>query len=99
MFKGIRLSVKLVGGFVIVALVTLAVGYLGWSGVSNMQSISEELVDYLQKIQVNLLAREVDHLNWARKVGQFQRDENMTTLDVQKEGIHGVYLNTLHNIF
>jgi methyl-accepting chemotaxis protein len=43
MFKNLRLSVKLVGGFIIVAIITLAVGMVGWQGVSNSQKVAQEL--------------------------------------------------------
>jgi methyl-accepting chemotaxis protein len=82
--KKLRLSVKLIGGFVIVALITLTVGFMGWSGISKTLKGSEE-VSFLDKVTINILGREIDHLNWARKVGQFQRHEDMTELAVEKD--------------
>jgi methyl-accepting chemotaxis protein len=84
MFKNLRLSVKLVGGFIIVAIITLAVGMVGWQGVSNSQKVAQELKN-VGDINLEMLQREIDHLAWARKVGQFQRNENMTTLEVEKD--------------
>lgn len=46
--KNIRLSVKLIGGFAATAVITLAIGFSGWMGVSRLSG-------YLQEIgQVNL---------------------------------------------
>ncbi len=84
MVKNLKLSVKLVGGFLIVALITLVVGFMGWRGVSNTLKISHEVQD-LENIRATMLAKEIDHLNWARKVGEFQRDATMTALPVQKD--------------
>ena len=36
MFKKIKLSYKLIAGFVMVALVTLGVGFSGWLGVTGL---------------------------------------------------------------
>ena len=83
-FKNLRLSVKLIGGFVVVALITLVVGFMGWKGINNSIEASKE-VSFTDGVTQNILGREIDHLNWARKVGQFQRDENMTELAVQKD--------------
>ena len=33
--KNMKLSMKLIGGFGAVALITLIVGFIGWIGVSN----------------------------------------------------------------
>jgi methyl-accepting chemotaxis protein len=82
--KKMKLSVKLVGGFCVVALITLGVGLVGWMGVSNSQKLSHEMQN-LEGINATMLQKEIDHLNWARKVGEFQRDEKMTTLAVQKD--------------
>ncbi len=79
-----KLSVKLVGGFGLVALITLLVGFLGWNGVSNSVEASRKL-NYSQSVGKEILQREVDHLNWARKVGQFQRNEDATAIDVEKD--------------
>jgi hypothetical protein len=38
-----------------------------------------------QFIAKQLLQREIDHLNWARKVGQFQRDEKLVSLDIETD--------------
>jgi len=41
--KNLRLSVKLIGGFLIVALITLGVGFFGWKGVSQTDEALKEV--------------------------------------------------------
>ncbi len=84
MFKRIKLSIKLISAFTIVALVTLAVGFAGWRGVTKTLEVNEN-ISFIEKVAKEVLKREIDHLNWARKVGEFQRNENMTELGVEKD--------------
>ncbi|MDD5170694.1 MAG: methyl-accepting chemotaxis protein [Syntrophales bacterium] len=79
-----KLSTKIIGGYVIVALITLLVGLVGWFGISTEEKLTNKIV-YAQSIEKQLLQREIDHLNWARKVGEFQRNEGMTELTVEKD--------------
>jgi methyl-accepting chemotaxis protein len=44
-----------------------------------------EKISFLENVAKEVLKREIDHLNWARKVGEFQRDENVTELGVEKD--------------
>ncbi|MBF0552868.1 MAG: MCP four helix bundle domain-containing protein [Deltaproteobacteria bacterium] len=41
--KNISLSVKLIGGFVLVAMITLVVGIMGWRVISNNMVILAEM--------------------------------------------------------
>jgi len=82
--KKMKLSVKLVGGFLIVAGVILIVGLVGWNGVSSSQR-AMGTVSYNDHMARNLLQREIDHLNWAQKAGEFQRNESLTELAVEKD--------------
>ena len=84
MMNKIKLSVKLIGGFLIAGAVTLIVGALGWYGIRSQTEISRQ-TNHFESINKQLLNREIDHLNWAMKVGQFQRDENMKELNVEKD--------------
>jgi methyl-accepting chemotaxis protein len=43
MFKSMKLSTKLVGGFVVVAVITLIVGFIGWKGISNVAADLNEI--------------------------------------------------------
>ncbi len=82
--KNMKLSTKLIGGFLLVALITVIVGFIGWQGVSDSVAVSQKL-NNTQGVARELLQREVDHLNWVRKVGEFQRNETATEIDVEKD--------------
>ena len=43
MFKNMKLSAKLISSFVIVAAITLVVGFVGWRGVNNLSHHLEEV--------------------------------------------------------
>ena len=82
--KNIKLSVKLMGVFSFVGLIVLVGGSVGWYGVSSSVRVAERM-SYTDDIAKQLLQREIDHLNWAGKIGEFQRDENITELGVEKD--------------
>jgi len=57
--KGMRLSAKLVGSFVLVAVITLIVGFVGWSGVRSLAGHLKEVGDVrLPSIQSLLIIAE-----------------------------------------
>jgi methyl-accepting chemotaxis protein len=85
--KNIRLSVKLIGGFSSVGLIVLLGGLVGWYGISSIFKISEKM-NYTEDFAKKILQREIDHLNWAKKVGEFQRNESATELGVEKDEHH-----------
>jgi methyl-accepting chemotaxis protein len=82
--KDVSLSVKLIGGFLIVGFIVLLVGFVGWTGVSTSDRIAADM-NRVNGVAKQLLQGEIDHLNWARKVGHFQRDERITELGVEKD--------------
>ncbi len=82
--NNMKLSVKLIVGFGIVAIITLVVGLIGGIEVSSSVATTRKL-NNSQNLTKEILQREVDHLNWARKVGQFQGNENITEIDVEKD--------------
>jgi methyl-accepting chemotaxis protein len=84
MLKNMKLSTKLVGGFSFTAVFTLIVGFAGWSGINNLLASSEQAVA-MKDLQQQLTQREVDHLNWAMNVGNFQGDLSLKTIDVEKD--------------
>ena len=43
MFKNMKLKVKLLGGFSVIAVITLVVGFVGWKGVSKLSANFNEL--------------------------------------------------------
>ncbi|MHB8069287.1 MAG: methyl-accepting chemotaxis protein [Desulfobaccales bacterium] len=82
--KSMRLSIKMVAAFLAVALITLMVNLIGWRGLARSLKTAAQ-VDYLEGISKNLLQREIDHFRWAAKVGEFQREENLTAIAVEKD--------------
>jgi methyl-accepting chemotaxis protein len=71
-------------GFAIVAAITLVVGLVGLFGTSSLVSKHDQLAR-ANGVARELLQRELDHLKWRQKLGEFQRNERLTTLDVQKD--------------
>ncbi len=82
--KKLSLSLKLIGGFVLVALITLAVGFIGWKGIGDFENESEYLLS-LQNYEKDLAEKEIAHLLWAINVGKFQGDESVRQLNVEKD--------------
>jgi hypothetical protein len=78
------IGVKIMGSFLVVAAIGLIVGLFGWNGIKTSEEMAAK-VGYANTIQRDLLQREIDHLSWARKVAQFQTDEKVTALGVEKD--------------
>ncbi len=79
-----KLGTKLIGGFVTLAVITLAVGITGWLGLRQLGKALNQTVQ-MDEVAKNMLQREIDHLNWVQKAGAFQSDESLTTLNVEKD--------------
>lgn len=81
MFSKLSLNIKIVSGFMLLALVFAAFGlylYFGQQGLFTHQQ-------YLSKLLNMLEAREIDHLNWTIKLSQLLIDEKATRLEVEKD--------------
>ncbi len=57
--KNIKLGVKLLGGFIIVALIVLIVGFFGWRGADNLTGHLHEIGDVRMPSVVSLLEVEI----------------------------------------
>jgi methyl-accepting chemotaxis protein len=57
---------------------------VGWQGIVHTKQAGEQLA-FIEGVVKQVLGREIDHLNWARKVGEFQRNEKLTELGVEKD--------------
>jgi methyl-accepting chemotaxis protein len=79
-----NLSVRLFGGFLILTVLILAVGLVGWNSSSSSQRAMEK-AGHTENLARNLLQREIDHLNWTQKAGEFQRNDQLTELAVEKD--------------
>lgn len=79
------LSARVLGSFAIVGLVCSGLGVANW-WQSTRTRRELDLASELQDQGKILLQRQIDHLNWVHKAGEFVRDDAITTLDVQKDG-------------
>ncbi len=84
MTNALSLRFKLVGGFSVVALLALLVGVVGLMGATSLLTTQAAAV-YASTLARDLVMRELDHMRWRQKIGNFQRDERMVVLDVEKD--------------
>jgi methyl-accepting chemotaxis protein len=75
-----KLKTKLIGGFLIAGCLTLVVGFIGLYGTSKAGSLAKDM-----SLSKMLVQREMDHMVWVLKVGDFQKEESMTKLEVEKD--------------
>ncbi len=84
MLKNLKIGTRMIvmaGSILILMLITLVWGIKGLSTtVDNGKEMAEG-----NKLRGELLAREVDHLNWVKAVSTFLTDENVTELKVQMD--------------
>ena len=78
------LAFKLISGFVLVAAITFLVGFFGWLEVTASVE-SDTQSRYVADVGRQMLQRELDHLNWLNRVGEFQHDEDIVELSVEKD--------------
>ena len=80
-----NLRTKLTSSFALCGAIALAVGCVGiysaWRAKQEQAKIAQ-----FSDLHVTLVKRQLDHLNWIRAVGEFQRDQSVTALTVQKDG-------------
>ena len=82
MLKNLKIGTKMIimaGSILVLMLITLIWGI---SGLSTTVANGEEMAEG-NKLRGELLAREVDHLNWVKGVSTFLTDEQVTELTVQ----------------
>lgn len=74
MFKNLRLSAKIGGGFTVVLLLTLCIGFVGWKGMWNVADRSSKAND-MSQIVTHLYAMRLDLLYFMRE----HTDERVTS--------------------
>ncbi len=82
--KNMTLGKKITCGFGIVLILLLVVGVLSYFGINTIVKNGSQVIDG-NKLDAELAQREVDHLVWAKKVGDLLSDESVTTLAVQTD--------------
>ncbi|MBF0295396.1 MAG: CZB domain-containing protein [Magnetococcales bacterium] len=82
MWNNLSLGKKILTGIGVVLL--SLIGVAGWSlmGMTRMVDEGMQVVEG-NKLRGEILQREVDHLNWANRVGAFINDEKITEIGVQ----------------
>lgn len=84
MFKRLKIGAKvslLAGAILCLMLIILVWGIVG---LSNTVDNGKEMANG-NKLRGEILAREVDHLNWVKSVSTFLTDESVTELNVQMD--------------
>jgi len=71
-------------GFGVVLLLMVGVGGFGYGGIMDLASRINVVIN-MNMLNKELKAREVDHLEWAKKVSLLLTDEQSVTLDVQTD--------------
>ncbi len=84
MLKNVNLLTKILAGFGLAILFFIFIGFIGLNSVSNISDSAMEL-QYMDEIKINLLEREIDHLNFVNKVSEGLRDVDIKVLQVKKD--------------
>lgn len=78
-FGALNLGTKIILGFLVVSIITLAVGIIGWWGAAHAKGDLHRTIA-MQELSKTIVQHELDHLLWMRTVGEFQRDPSVTRL-------------------
>ncbi len=82
--KSMGLSIKMVAAFLAVALITLISNWIGWRELAHSMKAAAK-VEGLEDIAKNLWKQENDLASWVAKVGEFQGNDNLTSLAVEQD--------------
>ena len=83
-WRNMTFGKKIAVGFGIVLILLVMVGGLSYTGVGDIVINAEDVIDG-NKLDGTLAQKEVDHLNWAKKVNALLTNEKITTLDVETD--------------
>ena len=81
-WKNLKVRSKLGIGFGVVILLLAVVGGWAFTGISGIIGHAEEVIEGNQ-LDALLAEREIDHLNWANKLGASIEDPAVTTLEIE----------------
>lgn len=82
MLNGMTIKAKLIFAACISSLLLLTVGFVGWLGVSKTDNGLMAMDEYNALLQI-LRQRQIDHLLWVGKAGDFQHDTTITATGVE----------------
>ena len=81
-FKNLRIEVKFIGAFVIVAAIAAVVGFIGITNMSNINALAEKIYErellgmsYLKQANIDLLMRERAEKNMMLSYSEAERQE------------------------
>ena len=78
------LKAKLIGATLIMTFFLFAGGLVGWMGITQTDGAGKKIAN-LDSLAKEILQREIDHLNWVKKVSEFLGNETITELGVEKD--------------
>jgi methyl-accepting chemotaxis protein len=83
-WKNLGLGKKLAVGFGIILALLVAVELWAVFGVGGIVHNADEVITG-NKLNAEIIQKELDHLNWVGKLVAYLTDENVTTLDIQTD--------------
>ncbi|MDF1580710.1 MAG: CZB domain-containing protein, partial [Desulfuromonadales bacterium] len=83
-WKDLRLGLKFTAGFGSLLLLMSAIGAWSFFGVNNIVDDAGQVIAGNQ-LRGMIAQREVDHLNWLKKLSDFLNDEHVTKLDIETD--------------
>ncbi|HCC54297.1 MAG TPA: chemotaxis protein [Desulfobulbaceae bacterium] len=84
LFRSLTVNVRITIGFTVVLAFLLICGGISFVGINHIIADAQEVVEG-HELYLTLTEREVDHLNWAGKVGLFFTDPAVTKLAVETD--------------
>ncbi len=88
--RGMSLRRKLVGCFTLIGLIGLAIGFVGIHGLSKAHDAAEEIF-FHERLSRQITQAKMAHLLWVRQLEEFQRQESLTELTVEKDPYQCVF--------
>lgn len=84
LFRRLTVNARITIGFVVVLTFLLLCGGISFIGINHIIADAQEVVAG-HELYLTLTEREVDHLNWAGKVGLFFTDPAVSKLEVETD--------------
>ncbi|MBN2010016.1 HAMP domain-containing protein [candidate division KSB1 bacterium] len=81
--KNFKLFQKLMASFCLISLLSFIIFLIGNKGISTLTNKTEDVIG-AESIAKQMLEKEIDHLEWVDKVGEFRFNHDITHIDVQK---------------
>ncbi len=82
--QNIEIGKKIIGSFLIAALLLAIVGYVGYNGISKTTEAAFDM-KYYESVKAEMLKREIAHLYWMQKVLEEIDDLSVTRLSVGRD--------------